>query len=143
MSNNTWPRARRKMIRLIVVAILDNARPIGAFDSLILSVLRDISIQCSETELRRELRDLEHKGVIRLNRVNDMRWLACLAGPETSVAEGDAHIAARTIPEEPLSTRNTRKIPEEPLSTRNTRKIPEAPLSARRRPAGRSGRVSR
>jgi len=89
MSNSTRPRGRRKEIQIIVFAVIDSARPIGVYEPLILSVLRDVSIQCSESQLRRELCYLEEAGVIRLDRVDDAPWRASLAGRATGIAEGD------------------------------------------------------
>lgn len=72
---DAWTRARRKAIRAVVFAAVDASRPIGIFESLILAVLQGVLMQCSETELRRELCYLEKKGVIRLDRVGGAPWL--------------------------------------------------------------------
>lgn len=83
---DAWTRARRKSIRAVAFAAVDTSHPIGIFESLILAVLQGVPIQCSETELHRELCYLEKKGVIRLDRADGALWMASLAGPATGVA---------------------------------------------------------
>jgi hypothetical protein len=102
LSYSTGPHARRKDIQIIAFAVIDAGHPIGADESMILSVLRNVAIQCSETELRRELCYLEDKGIIYLDRLDGLgRWRARLAGLATGIAEGDTHIAARSVDEAP------------------------------------------
>lgn len=113
---DAWTRAWRKAIRAVAFAAVDSSRPIGIFESLILCVLQGVPIQCSETELRRELCYLEKKGVIRIDRVDGAPWMARIAGPATDADRGDVHVDARTVA--------------------------ETPLRARRRPAGKVGRPS-
>ena len=97
LSYSTRPHARRKDIRVIAFAAIDAGHPIGANESLILGVLRNVAIACSESELRRELCYLEDKGIIRLDRLDSAPWLARLVGPATGIAEGDAGTAARML----------------------------------------------
>jgi hypothetical protein len=106
LSNNARSRAQRKDIELIAFAVIDAGHPIGANESLILSVLRNLSIKCSESELRRALCCIEDKGIIRLARVDGAPWTARrLAGPATGIAGGDVHTAARTVAEAPPGAR--------------------------------------
>ena len=86
-------------IQVIAFAIIDSGHPIGANEALILRILQNLGIQCSETELRRELCYLEDKGVIRLDRVDGALWLVRLVGPATGITLGDAKIAVRPVAE--------------------------------------------
>ena len=105
LSYSTKPHARRTDIQIIAFAAIDAGHPIGVNDSLILSVLGNVAVPCSESELRRELCYLEDKGVIRLHRVDGAPWLARLVGPATGIAEGDGHTAARSVAETPDGTK--------------------------------------
>ncbi len=97
LSYSTRPHARRKDIRVIAFAAIDAGHPIGANESLILRVLGNVAIACSESELRRELCYLEDKGIIRLDRLDGAPWLARLVGPATGIAEGNVYTAARML----------------------------------------------
>lgn len=92
-------------VQVIAFAVIDAGHPIGANESMILSVLHNLSIRCSKAELRSELCDLEEKGIIRLERLDGAPWLARLVGPATGIAEGDGHTAARTAAETPDATK--------------------------------------
>lgn len=97
--------ADRKNIQVIAFAIIDAGHPIGANESMILSVLHNLSIRCSKAKLRSELCDLEEKGIIRLDREPLTPWRVRLVGPATGIAEGDAHTTTRVLAETPHAAR--------------------------------------
>ena len=99
LSYGATQRARRKDIRIVAFAATDAGHPFGVSESVILSVLGNIGIQCSAAELRRELCYLDEKGIIRLHRLEGAPWMAQLVGPATGIAEHGSHAAASTFTE--------------------------------------------
>jgi hypothetical protein len=71
--------AQSEHIRECVLAAIAAARPYPVAESLILNALRRMPIQCSETELRRELDYLDDEGLIHLDRLEGAPWLARIA----------------------------------------------------------------
>ena len=87
LSYSTKQHARRTDIQIIAFAAIDAGHPIGVNESLILSVLGNVAVPCSEPELRRELCYLEEKGIIHLDRLDGSgRWRARLVGPATGIS---------------------------------------------------------
>ena len=68
-----------KMRRNILLT-LDCAKPIGAFDRLILSVIQADQPDTTKEELRRELDYLAGRDLIKAEQRQDGRWFCQLAG---------------------------------------------------------------
>lgn len=90
-------RARRKQIQEFAVAAIMAGRPFPVAESLILAVIQGMPIQCSETELRRELGYLEEKEVIHLDRIKGGPWLAWIAGQATVLMQERNLVGSRDI----------------------------------------------
>lgn len=80
-------RVRRESIRWLVLLTLNNARPIGAFEGLVLSVAQSEYPDATALELRRELDYLGVRDLIRLDKQPSGKWFAELTRHGTDVAE--------------------------------------------------------
>jgi hypothetical protein len=80
-------RLRRESLRWLVLLTLNNARPIGAFEGLVLSVAQSEYPDATALELRRELDYLGVRELIRLDKQPSGKWHAELTRHGTDVAE--------------------------------------------------------
>ncbi|MFV0678992.1 hypothetical protein [Ottowia sp.] len=80
-------RVRRESLRWLVVLTLNNARPLGAMESLVLSVAQSEYPDATQLELRRELDYLDDRELVRVERRPDGRWHAELTRLGVDVAE--------------------------------------------------------
>ena len=84
MSNVFRPR----YLRWLVLLALNNARPEGAFESLVLAIAQTEYADCTKNELRRELDYLERRELITLRRPSDGGpWRADLTRHGVDVVE--------------------------------------------------------
>lgn len=67
-------KIRRETIRWQILLTLYNARPIGAFESIILSVIQSEYPDATQTEVRRELSYLQDRETTRIEKRPDNRW---------------------------------------------------------------------
>jgi hypothetical protein len=67
-------RVRREDIRWQVLLTLNNARPIGAYEELVLSVIRATYTDATALELRRELDYLADRDLLSLRKEPTGRW---------------------------------------------------------------------
>jgi hypothetical protein len=81
------PRLRREALRWLALLTLNNARPIGAFESLVLSVARSEYPDATALELRRELDYLHGRELVRLDKQPCGKWFAELTRHGVDVAE--------------------------------------------------------
>ena len=79
-------RARREHLRWLILLTLNNARPIGAAEALILTVAQAIYPDATPLELRREMEYLDARKLIDISRT-DGRWSAKLTRYGVDVAE--------------------------------------------------------
>lgn len=80
-------KIRRENIRWQILLTLNNARPIGAYESIILSVVRAEYPDSTQHEIRRELDYLHGRRLIELNKKSDGRWFSELARYGVDVVE--------------------------------------------------------
>jgi hypothetical protein len=69
-------RIRRERIRWLILLTLYNARPIGAFEMLVLSVIQAEYSDSTQNGLRRELDYLANRVLIKTKNSSDDRWFA-------------------------------------------------------------------
>ena len=70
-----FEKNRREHIRWIVILALNLARPNGIGESLILSTIQGIPMQCTALELRKELDYLEGCKFIEITQKHAVQWL--------------------------------------------------------------------
>ena len=71
-------RVRRESVRWNILLTLNNARPIGAFCEVILSVAQAVYPDATPNELRRELDYLGDRELIDITKQPDGRWFCDL-----------------------------------------------------------------
>lgn len=80
-------RLRREAMRWLILLTLNNARPIGAFEGLVLSVAQSEYPDATPMELRREMDYLHERELIKLDKQPSGRWHADLTRHGVDVAE--------------------------------------------------------
>ena len=80
-------RLRRESLRWLALLTLNNARPIGAFEGLVLSVAQSEYPDATPLELRRELDYLAGRELVKLDKQPSGRWHADLTRNGVDVAE--------------------------------------------------------
>ena len=80
-------RLRREALRWLALLTLNNARPIGAYEGLVLSVAQSEYPDASPLELRRELDYLHGRELVQLDKQPSGRWHADLTRHGVDVAE--------------------------------------------------------
>ena len=80
-------RARREHLRWLIILTLNNARPIGAAEALILTVAQAIYPDATPKELRCELDYLAARKLVDVAKSPDGRWSAKLTRYGVDVAE--------------------------------------------------------
>ncbi len=80
-------RLRREAMRWLILLTLNNARPIGAFEGLILSVAQSEYPDATALELRREMDYLDDRKLVKLDKQPSGRWHAELTRHGVDVAE--------------------------------------------------------
>lgn len=87
-------KIRREAIRWTILLTLNNARPVGCFESIPLSVVRAEYPDATQLELRRELDYLASRDLVEINKNPDGRWVCHLLRYGVDVVE-------YTVPVEP------------------------------------------
>ena len=80
-------KIRRESLRWLIILTLNNARPVGAYEELVLATLQSIYPDATALELRRELDYLADRELVTLNQEPSGRWFAELNRHGTDVAE--------------------------------------------------------
>lgn len=80
-------RLRREAIRWLILLTLNNARPVGAFESLVLSVAQSEYPDATALELRRELDYLHGRELVKVDKQPNGKWFAELSRHGVDVAE--------------------------------------------------------
>ena len=87
-------KVRRESMRWNILLTLNNARPIGAYEELVLSTIQAIYPDATALELRRELDYLHDRELVKVDKQPSGRWFADLTRIGVDLAE-------YTIPCEP------------------------------------------
>ena len=80
-------KIRREALRWLILLTLNNARPMGAFESVVLTVAQSEYPDATPLELRRELDYLEERELVKLRKEPSGRWHAELTRCGIDVAE--------------------------------------------------------
>ena len=80
-------RVRREALRWLIVLTLNHARPIGAYEGLVLSVAQSEYPDATPLELRRVLDYLSDRELVKLVKEPSGRWHADLTRYGVDVAE--------------------------------------------------------
>ena len=80
-------RVRREALRWLVLLTLNNARPVGAFEGLVLSVAQSEYPDATPLELRREMEYLAERELVKLDKQPSGRWHAELTRHGVDIAE--------------------------------------------------------
>lgn len=80
-------KVRRESIRWTIVLTLNNARPIGAFEEVILSIIQSVNPDATALEVRREIDYLESRRLVTVEGKSSGRWFAELTRHGVDIAE--------------------------------------------------------
>lgn len=80
-------KVRREHLRWLIILALNNARPIGSYEGLVLSVAQAEYPDATALELRRELDYLHDRELIDVTKHPDGRWFAELTRLGVDLAE--------------------------------------------------------
>ena len=80
-------KVRRENMRWQVMLVLNAARPVGAFEETVLSVLQSLYPDATAHELRLHLDYLEERLIIKLERQPGGRWFADLTRLGVDITE--------------------------------------------------------
>ena len=80
-------KVRREHMRWVILMALNNARPIGAYEELVMSIIQALYSDATALELRKHLDYLADRGLVELRKEPSGRWFADLTRDGTDVAE--------------------------------------------------------
>ena len=80
-------KVRRESMRWNILLTLNNARPIGAYEELVLSTIQGIYPDATALELRRELDYLADRSLVELKKEPSGRWFADVTRYGVDIAE--------------------------------------------------------
>lgn len=80
-------KMRRESMRWYILLTLDNARPIGAYEELVLATIQGIYPDVTQMELRRELDYLGDRALVDVHKEPVGRWSAHLTRHGVDVTE--------------------------------------------------------
>lgn len=80
-------KIRRESLRWLILLTLNNARPIGAFEALILSVAQSEYPDATPLEVRRELDYLHERDLVKIDKQPSGKWFAELTRFGVDIAE--------------------------------------------------------
>lgn len=80
-------KIRRETLRWNILLTLNNARPIGAYEELVLSTIRAVFGDASAMEVRRELDYLSDRELVHLVKEPSGRWFSELKRHGVDVVE--------------------------------------------------------
>ena len=80
-------KARRENMRWLLLNALNNARPLGAMDVLVLTVVQAIYPDATANELHAQLAYLENKELVDISRKPDGHWHSLLNSNGIDVVE--------------------------------------------------------
>lgn len=80
-------KVRRESMRWLILLTLNNARPIGAYEELVLFTLQALYPDATDVEVRRELDYLSDRDLVGIKKEPSGRWFADLTRYGVDVAE--------------------------------------------------------
>ncbi len=80
-------KVRRESLRWLILLTLNNARPIGAFEEVVLTVAQSVHPDATALEVRRELDYLHDRDLVTLDKQPSGRWHAELTRHGVDIAE--------------------------------------------------------
>lgn len=80
-------KVRRESIRWMILLTLQNARPMGAHENIVLTTIQGIYPDATPLEIRRELEYLKDRDLIELEKSPSGPWVADLTRYGVDVAE--------------------------------------------------------
>lgn len=87
-------KARREGMRWLLLTALNNARPLGAMDQLMLTVTQDMFPDATANELHQQLEYLEDKKLVDIEKRPDGHWHSKLSATGVDVVEYTEHCPA-------------------------------------------------
>jgi len=81
------PKIRRENIRWQILLTLNNARPIGAYERIVLSVIQAEYPDATQNEIRRECEYLYGRDLIKVDKRPDGRWFIEIARYGVDIVE--------------------------------------------------------
>ncbi len=82
-----YARLRREALRWLILLTLNNARPVGAFEAVVLSVAQSEYPDATPLELRREMDYLHDRQLVKIDKQPTGKWFAELTRHGVDVAE--------------------------------------------------------
>lgn len=92
--NIDMAKIRRESMRWLILLTLNNARPLGAYEGLVLSVVQSEYPDATALELRREADYLSDRKLVDVKKYPDGRWHLDLTRYGTDIAEYTVDCAA-------------------------------------------------
>lgn len=80
-------KVRRESMRWNILLVLNNARPIGAYEELVLATVQSMFPDASALEVRKELDYLAERELVQLAKEPAGRWFSALTRHGVDVAE--------------------------------------------------------
>lgn len=80
-------KARREHLRWLILLTLNNARPIGAFEEVVLAIAQSVYPDATALEVRRELDYLNDRVLVTIDKQPSGRWHADLTRHGVDIAE--------------------------------------------------------
>lgn len=69
-------RQRREFTRWVLLLALYNARPLGAWEEVLVSTMQGVYVDATKQEVRVELDYLDERALVKVTRRPDGRWFA-------------------------------------------------------------------
>lgn len=82
-----YAKVRRESLRWLILLTLNNARPVGAFEGLVLSVAQSEYPDATALELRCELDYVADRELVKLDKQPGGKWFCTLSRVGVDVAE--------------------------------------------------------
>lgn len=80
-------RLRREALRWLILLTLNNARPVGAYEAVVLSVAQSEYPDATPLELRREMDYLDDRKLVTIDKQPSGKWFAELTRHGVDVTE--------------------------------------------------------
>lgn len=80
-------KVRREHVRWLLILTLNNARPVGCYEEVILATLQGMYPDATQLEVRRELDYLAERGLVKLDKQPSGRWFGDLTRYGVDLAE--------------------------------------------------------
>lgn len=87
MTEIDMQRARREGMRWYLIVALNNARPLGGLDTLLMQIVQAVYQRVSPNELHQQLDYLEARKIVEITKQPDGHWHAKLTALGVDIAE--------------------------------------------------------